>query len=243
MSWIRVALLCLCCGIASAQEIPAGTVIPVMLSTTLKSKQENAGQKIEGKVMQEVPLPGSAKIEQGARISGRIVKVEDTPSGSMITLHFDQLEDSGHSMPVTVRLLAVASMATVAEAQSPVNSNRDSENNWVTRQVGGDVVKRGQGKAFSRAGETGRWLHGSAVMMKLAPMPELGCPSGAGYDREQALWIFSSGACGAYGWKNVTIDRGAKTAGAIVLRSTEKVEIRGGSGWLLITSDSMPPAP
>ena len=40
-----------------AQEIPAGTVIPVMLRTTLDARKVTAGQKIVARVMQDIPLP------------------------------------------------------------------------------------------------------------------------------------------------------------------------------------------
>jgi len=57
-----------------------------------------------------------------------------------------------------------------------------------------------------------------------------------GYDREQSVWIFSSAACGTYGLPNVRIASSGLVApvGEISLTSSRNVDIRGGSGWLLI---------
>src|SRR5215472_6702525 len=99
-------------------------------------------------------------------------------------------------------------MDGVAQAQIPINSSsdRDPVSQWVTRQVGGDVVNRGRGKAASKSGAVGTWVEGSSVLMKLTPNRDAGCPGdGPGYDREQAVWIFSSAACGVYGVTNLEI--------------------------------------
>ena len=73
-------------------------------------------------------------------------------------------------------------------------------------------------------------------MIKLTPNPAAGCPSGPGYDREQAVWIFSSAACGTYGMNDVKVagSGGTPPLGEIVLTSNRSVGIRGGSGWMLI---------
>lgn len=91
---------------------------------------------------------------------------------------------------------------------------------------------------MSGTGEVGRWLEGTSVMIKLTPNAEAGCPSGPGYDREQAVWVFSSAACGAYDLKDVKIANSGMTKplGEIVLTSSRDIAIHGGSGWLLITA-------
>jgi len=239
MLWIRLAAALLLYAIGSDQALPAGTVVPVMLSTGLNAEKDTAGKKIEGSIMQDVPLPSGEKVGKGSRITGHVVSINKPgPSGATMVLKFDSIEDHGRTIPLTAALLAVASMGSVADAQAPIEANSDVDpiSQWVTRQVGGDVVNRGRGKVASHDGIVGRWVEGSWVLVRLTPNPKEGCPGGPGYDREQAVWIFSSAACGTYGFKNLKIAASGRTPtpGEIELKSSQNVAIRGGSGWLLI---------
>src|SRR5271165_6155577 len=49
-------------SIAVAQSIPAGTVLPVMLSSTLDLRHDKPGRVIAGKIMQDVRLPDGQTI-------------------------------------------------------------------------------------------------------------------------------------------------------------------------------------
>ena len=72
--WSRSLLAAVLLGasIAGAQELPAGTVIPVMVTVTLDSARAQAGQPITGKIMERVPLPGGKDIPEGAKIVGHV---------------------------------------------------------------------------------------------------------------------------------------------------------------------------
>ena len=238
LTTLAIALLLL--PVAPSDKIPVGTVIPVMLSSSLNTAKDKSDTKIEGKVMQEITLPSGIKIREGAQIIGHTVSVSKESSGSSIVLKFNVIQTEGHRIPVTTRLLAVASMAFVSDAQRPVSVNSDlgPDTQWVTRQVGGDIVKRGWGKVFASSGIEGRWIGGSSVAIKLTPNDQAGCGGGPGYDREQAVWIFSSAACGTYGLPDVKIASSGVTApiGDIGLSSNRNINIRGGSGWLLIVA-------
>ena len=242
MLWIRLATGLLLSALALGQELPLGTVVPVRLSPGLNAKKDAPGKKIEGEVMQEVPLPSGAKIGKKSRVTGHVVSVtKPGSSGASIAIKFDAIQVSGRTIPLTAALLAVASFMSVSEAQSPINSSSDqaARNAWTTRQVGGDVVNRERGKVGSRTGVVGTWVEGSSVLATLTPNPAAGCPGGTGYDREQAVWVFSSSACGTYGLGDVKIatSESAPLLGNIVLESSGNVDIRGGSGWLLIVAD------
>lgn len=223
-----------------AQQLPAGVALPIMLNSDLNAKKDAAGKKIEGKIMQDVPLL-SGQISKGARITGHVANVTRTASsGSSITVKFDSIQEGGRTVPLTAELLAIASMSSVSDAQAPMNnagSTSISSDEWVTRQIGGDIVNREQRTAGSTGGATGTWLEGSSVLIKLTPNPDAGCPDGPGYKGMQAVWIFSSAACGAYGLNDVAIaSSGAESPmGEITLGSSENVNVRGGSGWLLMT--------
>jgi len=238
MVWIRLAMALLFGWVIPARQIPIGTVIPVMLGSGLDAAKDKPGKKLEGRVMQKVPLPAGEEISQRSRIIGHVANVTKAGSGSSIIVKFDTLQEDGRTTPLTTGLLALASVGSVADAQSPIsaNSDKDPASQWATRQVGGDVVRRGWGKVASRSGVSGTWLEGSSVLIKLTPSPDAGCPGGAGYDREQAVWIFSSAACGTYGLSQVKIaaSGGTPPLGEIVLTSNRNVTVRGGSGWLLM---------
>jgi len=181
-------------AMALAQELPAGTVIPVMIGSSLNAKKDRVGKKLEGRVMQEVPLPYGRRINERSRITAHVVSVtKPGSSGSRIVVKFDTIHDDGRKIPATAALLALAS----------------------TRHT---------------------WLEGSSALIKLTPNPEAGCPGGPGYDREQATWIFSSTACGAYRVGDVKIGNSGATPplGEIALISSRNVAIHGGTAWLLI---------
>jgi hypothetical protein len=237
---IGIAIALLLLPVIPSQEIPVGTVIPVMLSTSLNASKDKPEKRIEGRVMQDVPLPSGFTIREGARVLGHASNVKTGLPGSSIVVKFDAIQNEGRTIPVTIGLLAVASMMSVQDAQSPISLNSDIEpvTQWVTRQVGGDLVRRGWGKVLSPDGSIGRWLGGSSVLARPTPNPKAGCSGGPGYDREQALWIFSSAACGEFGLRNLRIASSGviPPLGEIGLTSNRNINIRGGSGWLLIVA-------
>jgi hypothetical protein len=69
------------------------------------------------------------------------------------------------------------------------------------------------------------------------------CPATDG-GQNQALWVFSTTACGVYGFEGLTISHDGSTspAGQITLDSTRDILIRGGSGWLLVVNASASPS-
>jgi hypothetical protein len=239
MLWLRLTAAFLCSvGMLAAQDLPAGTAIPVMLSSSLDAKKNKPGETIEGKIMQEVSMPSGGSIKRGSRVTGHIVAVEKPgATGSRITLQFDQLEDEGKAIALSVSLRALATMYSVNQTQNPLNADSTyvGSDSWTTRQVGGDIVNRGRGLVGSSSGIVGKWT-GSGVWGKLTPAPARGCPATDGNDQEQALWVFSTSACGVYGSHGLKLSHAGRTdpVGQIVLQSQQDVRLRGGSGWLLL---------
>jgi len=234
---------------AWAQEIPAGTVLPVMLSSTLDARRDKPGKIVTGKVMQEVPLPGGAKIPKGARIVGQVVSSYPASPGvpARVALELHHLEFGGKSLPVSVHLRALASMMSVFEAKMPTNSWDDygtSPSDWNTIQVGGAGVFRGNGQVIADGAVVGRATDYGAVTAKLVAMPKSLCHADDDA-REQALWVFSPWACGTYGFADLTIAHAGRTepVGEIELRSERNVYVQGGSGWLLRTQSATQAGP
>jgi hypothetical protein len=225
-----------------AQEIPVGTVIPVMLQTTLDAKKAKVGQKIEARVMQDVPLSSQTRIRAGAKLVGHVVGVTrpSAISGSRIAISFDCLMIGGAAVPVTTSLRSLASMMEVFEAQLPTNAIDDygtTTADWVTVQVGGDAVYRGAGTVMTDGqAVVGKSTVGGDVTAKLIASRDGVCRGAkAANDREQALWLFSPSACGAYGFENLKIAHAGRRSpvGQIILESDKSVRLLAGSGLLL----------
>ncbi len=226
--------------------IPAGTALPVALSATLDAKKDKPGQKIEARLMQDIRLPSGEKIKAGARVSGHIVAVSKTPSGgSRMVLTFDQLTADGRTIPLVLSVRAIASSNSVFQAQVPINAVTDAEssNQWVMRQVGGETVNRRLGLVGSDYGVVGRYEDG-APWGKLTAAVDGDCSATDGNGIEQALWVFSTSACGLYGLEKMKLVHDGRTdpVGQIILESPKDIHIGGGSGWFLLVGGGVPSA-
>ncbi len=224
----------------TAQQIPPGTALPVMLNSTLDANKDKPGEKIEGKIMQDVPLGPGAQIGYDSHVTGHIVSVRrrSGSSGSSLTLQFDQIEDHGTVFTLTAAVRAMAGMEAIFQAQQPINSDSSSvsSDQWTTVQVGGDHVQRSQLRVVTPDQIVGKTTSGGAVTAKLTAAAKGACPATDGDDREQALWLFSTSACGLYGFSNLKLTHAGRTApvGQIELQSSKDLLVRGGSGWLLL---------
>ncbi len=223
--------------------IPPETALPVMLGSNLNAKGAKPGQKFEGKVMQDVPVANDWVIRRGSRVTGHVIRASKSATSLTLMLKFDQLEDRGQRLPLNVSLRALAAMMSVANAQSPANVASDymSQNEWVTEQVGGDVVNRGRGIVGAPGGTiVGKWTGNGAYGKFTSPLN--GTCVADRVDVVQALWVFSTSACGAYGLEGVSIAKNgaADPVGEIVLKFEKDSRIRGGSGWMLVVNGTPP---
>ncbi len=239
-----VALLLLTAA-AMSQEIPAGTVLPMMLNGSVDVRHDKAGRPISGKLMQDVQLPDGTVIPAGSRISGRIVGVSLATTGapSRLALQFDQVRFGGRQQGVQTHLRALASMNEVFEAKIPTNALDDygtSPSDWNTVQVGGAGVYRGNGQVVAGDQVVGRATDYGAVTARLTAVRGSSCSNDGG--REQALWVFSPWACGVYGFDDLKIAHAGRTdpLGQIVLESNRNVKVSGGTGWLLRVDPAVP---
>ena len=243
MRWIKFlsASGMLFSSLLVAQVIPAGTTLPTMLNSTLDARKDSPGRHISGRIMQDIPLPDGSRIPAGSRVEGQILQVSRpvAASGSQVVLKFDRLYMHGRSLPLLTDLRAIASMTEVYEAQLPTNALDDygtSYSDWNTVQVGGDAVYRGNGEVLVRDEVVAEATLGGDVTGRLRAVPERGCRGAIdGNDREQALWVFSTSACGSYGFGDLKISHAGRTdpEGQIKLESAANVHVRGGSGLLL----------
>lgn len=227
-------------GLVAQESIPPGTILPLQLNTSLNSKKARPGQAISASVMQDVPLLNASRIRAGAKVIGHVVDVKpaSATSGAAIWLRFDTLQESKLRTPLVTNLRAIASMMAVHDAPLPENGpdRGASENSWTTDQIGGDVVYRGSGPVANGFRVVGTPAP-NGVLVHLSSRADGRCRGEVdGNDQLQALWVFSSDACGTYDLPDVSITHAGRTdpMGQITLASDKSnFEIRAGSGLLL----------
>lgn len=242
MTRFRMVVVLLVAGaLAHAQGIPPGTALPVMLSSTLDSAKSKPGQQINARIMQDVPLSSGGHISAGSRVIGRVVEVDHngpTPRPEL-AIKFERLRTKQQDIPLTVSLRAIASMLDVRDAQLPEHGpfRGDNPYNWTTVQIGDDVVYRGGGPVMHAGEVVGVPVYGG-VLAEIRSSPGSECPPDETH-RKQALWVFSSDVCGAYGFDDLVVKHGGWTAplGLIRLQSSKRVRVSSGSGLLLMVLD------
>jgi hypothetical protein len=235
------AFLAFATGLSAANSVPAGTILPVRLNSTISSTKNHPGEIIAARVMQDVPLADGSTIHAGSKMVGHIVAVTPASSGraARVTVRFDTLEWKQQKTPMVTNLRAVASFMAVDQAQIPMEGpdRGTPASAWTTEQIGGDTVYRGGGPVEGIEGGKVGVPVGNGVLSRLHANPDGGCRAAVdGNDTPQALWVFSSSACGAYGLANLEVRHFGRTnpAGDIVFGSTKgDVRIQDGAGMLL----------
>jgi hypothetical protein len=231
-------------GLLAQDDVPAGTILPLELRSSLNSQKAQVGQLLNARVMQDVPLPNGSAIRAGAKVRGHVVDVLSPTDrrGAQLSFQFDTLEYSQRGShvkaPITTNLRALASMMEVEEARIPKTGpdRGTSQNAWTTEQIGGDTVYRGGGPVTNAFHVVGKPTT-NGVLVRVASKPGTECRGEiSGNDQPQALWLFSADACGTYGFSGLTISHAGRTApmGKITLTATRgHFDVRSGSGLLL----------
>lgn len=223
--------------------MPQGTIISVRLNTTLSSRKTKADTAISARVMQSVPLPDGGRIPEGTRVTGHLIDVRPASSGSPASLSFvfDRMIVSKKVWAITTNLRALASVPEVDSAYLPETGmgEGDTWSSRTTMQVGGDEVYWGGGPVVSRFGPVGKPILGadSGVLVKVSANPGGGCRGEIGDNHAlQAFWVFSSDACGVYGFDDLSIAHAGKTEPFGVVEFTSRsgeIKVLSGSGMLL----------
>jgi len=196
--------------------------------------------------MQDVPLPDGSKIREGAAVEGHIVEVipGDSALGARVSIQFDTLRSSQRVIPISTSLRAIAGPIEAAQAQTPQSGSGEGDDlEWMdTTQIGGDSVY-GLGGPVTAAKNAslvvGKKVAGG-VLSQVRAKEGTKCRGAIdGNNSLQALWVFSSDACGTYGIEHLHIAHAGRTgpAGVIVLSSDSgTLKIRSGTAMLLRVS-------
>ena len=219
------------CGFASLlhaqEEIPVGTVIAIVLDHALDSRKSRPGQSVVARIAQEVPLEDKRVIRVQAKVFGKITEVENGLGQAKLGLRFDRLELGKAEIAISARIRALASALDVGSAKVTSTANdqyvRGSE---TTVQIGEEaVVYRGGGTVQNEMGEVvGKPVYGGvlATVINKAGSPCDGMPVSK---TPQAVWLFSPGACGVYGFRGLQFEnRTNAKAGEILFTRKNKKE-------------------
>ena len=223
--------------------IPSGTILPVRLNSAISSAKCKPGQVITGRIMQDVPLLAGARIRAGSKVLGHIIEVVPPSNGATarVSLQFDKLISSHQTISITTNLRAIAGFMRILDAETPpIGPGETDVFRWLTTvQVGGDVVY-GEGGIVT-AGDKPNDVVGKSVdggvLVQVRAKEGTKCRGAIdGNDSPQALWVFSSDACGTYGLEHISIAHAGRTdpTGVVVLASGRgNLKIPGGAGMLL----------
>jgi hypothetical protein len=207
----------------AAELIPAGTILPVTLNSTLRSDKSEGGAAISATVMQDIPLGAGKTLRRGSRLTGHVIETISPGRGSdesKISFQFDGVQFENRTAPITVNVRALASFTEVEAAQVPTQSEDGvSETAWSLVKIGEDQIRINHGVSAE-------------------------CGSGSNADNTpQAFWLFSPDACGTYGLSGVQISHSGRTApvGEVTLTSNRRaVKVDKGSAMLLRVDGSGP---
>jgi hypothetical protein len=177
-------------------------------------------------------------------MAGRVVASITPGKGSdepKISFQFDQVRLGDRTITITTNLRAVASKAAVLAATPQLTSSEYSDDQV---QIGGDQISYGT---------DGPVMVGSRVVGKYTSLgvlayvdQDLGTPYHSPIENNahpQAFWLFSVNACGAHGFRDLTILHSGRTEplGEVTLISNGKaVKVGKGSAMLLRVDGSGP---
>jgi len=219
-------------------DVPPGTILPVRLNESLSSSKSQPGQIITARIMQDVPLANGGKIREGSKVIGHVVGVSSAADGNdKVSLQFDKLISSGRTIPIRTNLRTVAGFMAVMEAETPTDGPVSIP--IATTQVGGDIAYTAGGDVTTRNTEVvGKSVNDGVLDQVHAGSRQGRECRGAVDDNNspQAMWVFSSDACGTYGLSEIRIAHVGKTqpVGVIVFVSEKgQLKLPGGAGMLL----------
>lgn len=238
---------------ASADQLPPGTVIPVLLETTLDSRSGKAGQRVVATIGQTISL-GDRVILVRSKLLGQVTEVSGNSGRATLAVRFDRLlpRKSNTPLPLDVLLRAVASPMAVADSGGTTTVGMGWNNSpavWTTPQIGGDVVYRGGGSVVNSFGQTvGEPVHGGLFTKWSGVLANVSNPAGSACQNlplsgsPQSVWIFSASACGVYGLGFHGVSYENLASGEILFSAPQRVKIPGGSAFLLTVAGRTPSA-
>jgi hypothetical protein len=219
----------------SAELIPAGTIFPVSLNSTLRSDKSRGGATITATVLQDVPLGAGKTLRAGSKVTGHVLEASIAGRGfeeSRISFQFDRVQFKNRTVLITTSLRAVASAMEV-----------DAVGSWSAVELGSERVSYGEASGLLGSNQIGGAV-GQEALAHISANIDRECGVVNGNSRVPALWPFSPDASGKYGLGDVQIVNSGRTepAGEITLMTSNRRAVRVGRGSaMLLRVDSSRP--
>jgi hypothetical protein len=232
----RALLLLILAPAISRAQIPAGTILPVQLGSSIDSHKTQAGDRISTRLMQSVDLGNGRRLNAGTRLTGTIKAV----GPESVTFEINEVKFHRRISPVLTDLRAIASTMEVHDAELPTNSaggdRGSSMADWNTIQVGGEAVYGRGGPVMKGTLVVGHSLmSGGVLAVPRANPDDSKCRADLSHGVPQSFWIFATSACGVYGYEGMTIEHAGRSRpmGTITIRSSTPIRLRSGTALLL----------
>lgn len=232
---------------SASELIPAGTIVPVRLDSTLRSDKSQPGETIRATVMQDVDLGNGQTLRKGSLVTGRLLKAGNPGRESdqaLLSFQFDQVRLNDQTISVTTLLRALASNTEIQRASVSATSDDGTAPYSAARvQIGGDEIAYGINGPVMVGRETvGKYTSQGVVAHFIADLDTECRGVTNGNTRPQAFWLFSINACGAYGFDGAKIIHAGRgdPVGQAIVASHRNLEIASGSGMLLRVTRSAP---
>jgi hypothetical protein len=229
---------------SKADVLPAGTAIPALFTKTINAKTTKVGDRVVMKTMQDVLYGPAQTIPKGSLVVGHVVQTSYTANDepSSLTIAFEKIVSKKNSRHVCLTVRAMASLDQVYDAKVPVTS-MDQSASLGTTLVGGDHISLGGKYVYAIDGDEVGIRNRFGVFSRLEPAAAYGgSPSAAcgSVSTLQSVAIFSSRACGLYGFSGMQLTRSEDIPqkATITLQSDRgAAEIHSGSAALLQVID------
>ena len=231
--------------VAQLGTLPRGIYLPVALAHTLKAGATPAGTPIEAFTTQRIPVAPHRFLPRGVALHGTVIRSTVISSkqgagGTWLTLRFTTLHYGNRDVPLRTGALAIANFTNVDDTYAPMTATGDpgsnSQANWTTRQIGGDVLMRSDWQ--------GALLNDYSQRVGFADFNGIYAdpPHGSGVNASEtdasgssllplALGVFSSTAHGLYGFDlHDTLTSGD---GEFTVTAPKHLELRSNDNLLL----------
>jgi len=218
----------MCSAGAFAASVPASTAIPVTFTMALDSGKVKVNDPVRAQTMQVVLLPDGEQIPRGSVVVGHIVDsrpfhLDETPyarqQSSVLSIQFDQIDVGGRSIPVRLKVRAMANVMEVDKAMSPTRLDEtDAFGTMIL--IGGDHYQPMDHKVRSTKGDVVAYKRNQGVFAHLVANESAQNQKCDATQSEQSIAVFSANACGLYGFSDYALSGdGSDASGAIMLES------------------------